>query len=215
MNPKAIVFDLGGVLMDLSYLKTAEAFRKLGLKDFDTIYSQAKQSGLFDAFETGKISSGVFRKKLRDWLDPGIGDDQIDSAWNAMLLGMPAHKIELLQSLKEHYRIFLLSNTNEIHLTAVFDMMRTDHGFPDLSHLMEKQYYSCRVGMRKPDAGIFQYVLQEQGLKASEVLFIDDSIQHIEGARSVGMKAHHLKEGEDLNRLFDEQYNIRKSGKES
>lgn len=212
MNPKAIIFDLGGVLMNLSYQKTAAAFRALGLKDFDSIYSQAQQSGLFDAFETGKLGPTEFRKSLREWLDPEIRDDQIDRAWNAMLLGMPADRINLLHSLKDRYRIFLLSNTNEIHLSAVFEMMRADHGFPDLSHLMEKQYYSCRMGMRKPEGEIFRHVIEEQGLNAGEVLFIDDSIQHIEGARSIGLRVHHLKAGEELTACFDEQFNIRMSG---
>jgi FMN phosphatase YigB (HAD superfamily) len=211
MSQKAIVFDLGGVLMNLSYRKTADAFKALGLDDFDAIYSQAKQTGIFDAFETGKISPAIFRLKLRDWLGAEIRDEEIDFAWNAMLLGMPAQRIELLASLKTRYRIFLLSNTNEIHLDAVFSMMQKDHGFADLGHVMEKQYYSCRMGMRKPDAEIFQYVLNEQGLKASEVLFIDDSIQHTAGAGSIGILTHHLKEGEDLSKLFDEDFNIRKA----
>lgn len=208
MNKKAIVFDLGGVLMNLSYQKTADAFRALGLNDFDAIYSQAKQDGIFDAFEKGQIQPAEFRMKLRAWLGPEITDEQIDHAWNAMLLGMPASKIALLQALKSRYRLFLLSNTNEIHLIAVFRMMQEHHGFPDLSGIMEKQYFSCRMGMRKPDGEIFRFVLQEQGLKASEVLFIDDSIQHIDGARSVGITAFHLKEQDGLHSLFDPQFNI-------
>ncbi len=208
MNQKAIVFDLGGVLMNLSYRKTADAFRALGLKDFDAIYSQARQAGIFDAFETGKISSAAFRLSLREWLGSEISDEQIDTAWNAMLLGMPLKRIELLRALRNRYRIFLLSNTNEIHLQAVFAMMEKDHGFPDLGQIMEKQYYSCRMGMRKPDAEIFQYVLHEQGLTAGETLFIDDSIQHIEGARSIGIRSYHLKEGEELAGLFDANFNI-------
>ena len=209
MKQKAIIFDLGGVLMNLSYQKTADAFKLLGLMDFEERYSQARQSGVFDAFETGKISPPEFRANLREWLSPETTDAQIDHAWNAMLLGMPADRIELLRLLKPHYRIFLLSNTNEIHLSEVFRMMQKDHGFPDLSGIMEKEYYSCRMGLRKPDPEIFKTVLKEQNLEPGEVLFIDDSIQHIEGARSVGILSHHLKEKEDLSMLFDPKFHIR------
>jgi FMN phosphatase YigB (HAD superfamily) len=203
MNYTAIIFDLGGVLFDIDYQKTADAFRSLGLRDFDAIYSQAKQDGLFDDFETGRSTPAEFRNKLRNRLKPGISDEQLDAAWNAMLLGLRKDKIELLGKLKNKYRLFLLSNTNEIHLKAVFQMMQAEYGFPDLSAFMEKQYFSCRLGMRKPDAEIFEQVLQEQNLLPGETLFIDDSIQHIEGAQRLGILTHHLQKGQSIHRLFD------------
>jgi epoxide hydrolase-like predicted phosphatase len=202
MNYSAIIFDLGGVLFDIQYQKTADAFRSLGLKDFDTLYSQAKQDGLFDDFETGRSSAADFRERLRSRLGTNATDQAIDNAWNAMLLGMTSDKIELLSTLQAKYRIFLLSNTNEIHLTAVFRMMNERFGFQDLSGFMEKQYFSCRIGMRKPDAEIFEFVLKEQGLSPAQTLFIDDSIQHIEGAAKLGIQTHHLKSGEKIQEVF-------------
>ncbi len=206
MNYKAIIFDLGGVLFNINYQLTADAFKALGLKEFDTLYSQAAQEGLFDDFETGKSAPSEFRSRLRHWVGNQVTDDQIDSAWNAMLLGMPSIRLELLNELKKHYRLFLLSNTNEIHLKSVFRIMQEQLGVPDLSGPMEKQYYSCRVGLRKPDPEIFRLVLEENGLSPATTLFIDDSIQHIQGARLVGLNAHHLKPGEAVERLFSDPF---------
>jgi FMN phosphatase YigB (HAD superfamily) len=199
---QVILFDLGGVLFDLDYSKTAQAFKLLGLDDFDSIYSQAKQDGVFDAFETGHLSSPDFRSKLRNWLPGSITDEQIDAAWNAMLLGIQPDKLKLLEILKQRFSLFLLSNTNEIHLKEVFRMNKEMHGFTDLSAFMDKQYYSCRIGMRKPDHGIFNFVLADLGLKPEAVFFVDDSIQHVIGARSAGLKAHHLLATENLTDLF-------------
>jgi FMN phosphatase YigB (HAD superfamily) len=206
MNYKAIIFDLGGVLFNINYQLTAEAFKALGLKEFDTLYSQAAQNGLFDDFETGKSTPPEFRFRLRHWVGNQVTDDQIDSAWDAMLLGMPFVRLELLNELKKHYRLFLLSNTNEIHLKSVFRIMKEQLGFPDLSGQMEKQYYSCRVGLRKPDPEIFRLVLEENGLSPATTLFIDDSIQHIQGARLAGLNAYHLKSGEAVERLFPDLF---------
>jgi FMN phosphatase YigB (HAD superfamily) len=199
---EAIIFDLGGVLLNLNYSLTSEAFKKLGLADFDTIYSQAQQEGIFDDFETGKSDPAQFRQKLRAWIGNEVSDNQIDHAWNAMLLDMPLNRIKLLQNLKKDYRIFLLSNTNEIHLQEVFRILTSSHGSPDFSGIMEKQYFSCREGLRKPDPNIFYKVLRDNNLNPERTLFIDDSIQHILGAQTTGLKTHHLLPGEDILNLF-------------
>ncbi|MFI5149685.1 MAG: HAD family hydrolase [Bacteroidia bacterium] len=204
MKYAAIIFDLGGVLFDIRYQNTADAFRALGLHDFDAIYSQARQDGLFDDFETGHSSAPDFRMRLRRWIGPEVSDAAIDTAWNAMLLGMRPDKIELLLSLKGKYRLFLLSNTNEIHLQAVFRMMNAQFGFQDLAQFMDHQYFSCRIGMRKPDAGIFELVLKEQGLLPAETLFIDDSIQHVEGAKKTGIQGYHLQPGQSIQSLLNQ-----------
>ena len=202
MKQQAIIFDLGGVLFDLDYSKTADAFRLLGLENFDAIYSQAKQSGIFDAFETGHLSAYDFRNNLRKWLPENVNDEQIDKAWNAMLLGIRPDKLKLLENLKQRFPLFLLSNTNEIHLKEVFRMNENLHGFKDLSAFMQKQYYSCRLGLRKPDRKVFDFVLADLSLKPEAVFFIDDSIQHVVGARAAGIKAHHLQPTESLADLF-------------
>ncbi|TND10371.1 MAG: putative hydrolase of the HAD superfamily [Bacteroidetes bacterium] len=184
-----IIFDLGGVILNLDYRRTSTAFQKLGLQSFDEIYSQVQQSGLFDAYEKGLIGSAAFRETLAEHLPAGTVHEKIDEAWNAMLLDLPPERLEKLEALGKTHRIFLLSNTNEIHIRAFTEILRRDFGIESLSALFEKEYFSFRVGMRKPDVEIFQHVLLENGLSAAETLFLDDSPQHVEGGRRAGLTA--------------------------
>lgn len=197
-----IIFDLGGVIINLDMPATARAFRALGMTDFDTHYTQAKQSGLFDAFDKGEISPQAFRDGLKPHLPANTSDAQINEAWNAMLLDIPVKRLEELSELKKKYRLFLLSNTNEIHVTAFSAYMQRSFGFSDFSDYFESAYYSCRIGKRKPDTEIFDFVLNENKLIASETIFIDDSVQHVEGARLTGIRAELLKPGEEFRDLL-------------
>jgi len=196
-----IIFDLGGVILNIDYKLSAEAFKKLGANDFDELYSQAKQSELFDRLETGRISLNDFRNEVRRIFEATWSDTEIDSAWNAMLLDLPPARIELLQELKKRYKIYLLSNTNQIHYDQYGGMLRERFGLNDLSEVFDKAYYSHEVGMRKPDAEVFEFVLNANAAEANETLFIDDSIQHIEGAKRIGLETYHLRE-EDILGLF-------------
>lgn len=199
---KNIIFDFGGVILNIDYKLTEEAFTKLGLKDFDKIYSQTTQKELFDVFEKGLISSFDFRRAIRNFINENISDLQIDEAWNAMLLDLPEERIQLLDKLKKKYRLFLLSNTNEIHFTAFTAYMRKEFNREILSEVFDKYYVSHKVNMRKPEAEIFELVLNENKLKKEETLFIDDSIQHIEGANKAGLKTYFLKKGETILSVF-------------
>jgi len=187
-NIKNIIFDLGGVLLNINMNMTVEAFKKLGLSDFDQLYSPSAQKELFDDFETGKISTKVFREKVNQISGKSLTDEEIDNAWNAMLLDLPKERLELLDKLWAENRLFLLSNTNELHISAYSKYLLKEFGFPNLSHLFEKEYYSYKTGMRKPNADIFERVLKENNLLAKETLFIDDSLQHIEGAAKCGIQ---------------------------
>lgn len=199
-----IIFDLGGVILNIDYQRTASAFKALGLTDFDARYSQLAQTDLFDRFERGEIPASQFRQGIREVVGFEVEDRAIDDAWNAMLLDLPKHRLELIQRLFQDRRIVLLSNTNEIHIDAFHQRLETEIGKPDLSHLFEKVYYSYKMGMRKPESRIFQKVLDEMGFDPQQTLFIDDSPQHIAGALSVGITAHHLRvdRGETITELF-------------
>lgn len=190
---KNVIFDLGGVLLNLDYKRTEDAFIKLGLKNFDAIYSQHLQTELFEKFETGAISSSQFRVGIKTYLDNNITDTEIDSAWNDMLLDFPAERIRFLEKLKITHRIFLLSNTNDIHLAAYSNYMKRTFGFENgLAHIFERQYYSNKIGMRKPNTNIFDFVLRENKLNAAETFFIDDSQQHVTAAKQLGINAYWL-----------------------
>ena len=199
---KNIIFDFGGVILNIDYKLTEAAFAKLGLTDFEKIYSQATQKELFDALEKGLITPDTFRKEIREFLRGDITDEQIDGAWNAMLLDLPEERVTLLEKLKTKYRIFLLSNTNEIHFDSFSAYMKNKFNRNIFGEVFESAYLSHRLKMRKPDAEIFEFVLRENNLKNSETLFIDDSIQHIEGANRLGINTIFLKKGETILSLF-------------
>ncbi|HSI89460.1 MAG TPA: HAD family phosphatase [Adhaeribacter sp.] len=197
-----IIFDLGGVIINIDYQKTIDAFKKLSAEGNTIEFNQKAQSGLFDDYETGRISDDEFRKQLRQHYQVHGSDEQIDAAWNAMLFDIPKERIELLRNLGAKYRIFLLSNTNAIHMAAFNQIVKTSHGIPSLDSLFEKPYYSHLVGQRKPDAAIFHQILAENNLRADETLFIDDSIQHIESARKCGLHTLHLAPPLTINEAF-------------
>lgn len=211
---KNIIFDLGGVIINIDYNLTVKAFQKLGIDNFDKIYSQLKQTDLFDKFEVGEVSADEFRAQLLEYMPTKVSIQQIDSAWNALLLDVPPKRIELLSQLSKKYRLFLLSNTNDIHIQEFGTILQQQYGFKDLSHLFEQLYYSYTIGYRKPNKEAFAYVLDSNKLLAQETLFIDDSPQHIEGAKRLGIQTLHLKPHLSINEVFTAEGVVRKELKE-
>jgi epoxide hydrolase-like predicted phosphatase len=189
---KNIIFDLGGVLLNIDYTLAVKAFSKLGLAGFDSFFSQAQQKQLFDLYEKGQISSPDFRNEIKTHCKNSITDQAINEAWNAMLLDLPQERLHLLKQFQQTHRTFLLSNTNEIHIDTFNIYLQKSFDIADLSGHFEKAYLSYKVGMRKPDAEIFEMVLSENKLNPKETLFIDDSIQHIEGAKLQGIQTYWL-----------------------
>ena len=203
VNPiNAIIFDLGGVLLDINYWLTIEAFNNLGCSDFKSIYNQQKQSQLFDDFETGKVSSETFRKSLQKQMQFSISNVEFDNAWNKMLLQLPEKRIELLEKLNKKFSLFLLSNTNEIHIKAFKKIISSSIGYERFENCFKKVYFSSQIGNRKPNASCFEMVLSENKLSAAKTLFIDDSIQHVEGAYKIGIKTLLIESGEELVSIF-------------
>ena len=200
---KNIIFDLGGVILNIDYNKTSQAFKDLGFTNFDEFYSQKEQTSLFNDLETGKINESQFISKIQIQ-QCDISDLQIIDAWNAMLLDLPKVRIQLINSLSKKYRVFLLSNTNSIHLNSFMTTIQTEYGSDILTPSFEKVYLSHEIGLRKPNIDCFQFVLKDQNLNASETLFLDDSIQHVEGAQKCGIRTSFVdvKNGMDIINLF-------------
>lgn len=197
----AVIFDFGGVIINIDYQATIDAFTALGISDFDALYSQAQQSDLFDAIETGKISQQHFINGLLQLLPKNVTPNQVVHAWNAMILDIPAHRIAFLKELRQYCPIYLLSNTNAIHIDKAFREWNRK-STESIHEIFNKVYLSHEMKMRKPNREIFEAVCTENVLNPSQVLFIDDSLQHIEGARAFGLKTHHLKVGEEIQTLF-------------
>jgi putative hydrolase of the HAD superfamily len=194
-NIRHIILDFGGVILNLDYKKTEQAFIDLGITDFANRYSQLQQTEIFDRLETGLADKAEFIKELKAITGEAVTDQQIVTAWNAMLLDIPLRRLQILQQLQLHFDMFLLSNTNEIHEEAFNEILRAQCGFKSMGVFFDKVYYSHRVGMRKPDKEIFQLILEQNSLNPEKTLFVDDSPQHIEGAKALGIQTIFLEPG--------------------
>ena len=198
---KSVIFDLGGVIYDVDYHKTINAFKAIGIDRFEEVYAKAGQSDLFNDLEEGKISRAVFVERIKTLSGGDMTSSQIVNAWNGMLLGFMPDALACLKRLRSTYSLFLLSNTNEIHIQEIESRVGVEV-FLDFCALFEKVYLSHELGLRKPHPEVFTHILKEQGLIGSETLFIDDSIQHIEGAIKAGLHAHHLTDDQTIDQLF-------------
>lgn len=194
-NIKNIIFDFGGVIINIDFRLTWESFRNYGVNNLEELFSKAKQSDFFDLFEKGAISPEEFRRQASGMLNIKISDHEFDKAWNAMILDIPVERINLLKDLKNKFRIFLLSNSNIIHYDYYIKNLKKIHSIDNFSYLFEKVYFSFDIGLIKPDIEIFNHVIKENDLIPIETLFIDDSSQHIEVAKLTGINTHHLING--------------------
>jgi putative hydrolase of the HAD superfamily len=205
INFDAIIFDLGGVILNINYQKTIEAFKNLGIQNFDALYTQAQQNHLFDKLETGKINEVEFYNGINDLVSIELTSQEILTAWNAMLLDLPEHRVSFLPHIAKSTPIYLLSNTNSIHLTALQNTIGTAYGQKSLlEDLFVETFYSHQIGTRKPHAEAFEIIINKCGLNPEKTLFIDDSEQHIVGAKKVGLQTHHLI-NQDITTLFNER----------
>jgi putative hydrolase of the HAD superfamily len=202
----AIIFDLGGVILNIDYQLPVKAFKKLVIDDFSAHFNQAAQSRLLDDYETGQISSEEFIDEIRTLVKPEYGDREIIQAWNSILLDLPENRLFTLEKAAENHRIFLLSNTNDLHIQEFNSYLLEEHNLPSLEPFFEALYLSYEVGLRKPDPRIFEYVLQDAGLDPHSTLFIDDSLQHIRSAAELGINTWHLRD-QELSEFLDEKLN--------
>ena len=199
-NIKSIIFDLGAVLLNIDYQKTIYEFEKIGIEKSSKFYSKEKQNNIFNLLETGKISDEDFVKEIQ-LLCKNTKREQVIFSWNALLLDLPKERIELIKKLKQDFHIYILSNTNSIHISE-FRKKLGEIKYQEFYNLFDKVYYSHEIGFRKPNKESFQLILDENNLKANEVLFIDDSPQHIEGANKLEIQTHHLSDTEEITTLF-------------
>lgn len=202
---KNLIFDLGGVILDLSVTSTIREFSKLSGIQQETVMEIFNSSAGFIEYEKGLMDDAGFRNFLREVYRVNATDDEIDSCWNAMLLGIPASKLRLLTDLKKNYNVFLLSNTNEIHLRYINNVILWDlHRETVLDNYFHRAYYSQRMLKRKPEPEIYRQVLEENGLVAAETLFLDDNILNIEGAKSVGVQTVHITSSDHIFNVFNQ-----------
>ena len=203
-NINTIIFDIGNVLIDIDYEVMVAEFEKIATVNFHQIVAYSHQDKVFDQYEKGLISSAQFRDTLRRYLRPGVADEEIDNAWNSILIHYPPAKFELLKKLGDQYRIFALSNINELHLAAIDVQVQNLFGAEDMSTYFEYAYYSHEMGLRKPETEIYKRVLADSSLDPATTLFIDDKLENTNAAAALGIRTYHLTDREALLNLFSE-----------
>ncbi len=199
--PANIIFDLGGVLINLDFDKTTNAFRELGFPHFENMFSQFKADQLFEKLEKGQLTREDFFTVLRKVGKEGISNLQIEIAWNSMLLDFREESLGFLSELSKTSNLFLLSNTNAIHFDAFNKILKEQTGKSSLDPFFQKTYYSHLISLRKPNNDIFDFVLKDAGINAEETLFIDDTSTNIEAAGKIGFLTHLLLPGERIEKL--------------
>ena len=184
---KNIIFDFGNVIMDIDFQLTVKKFKELGFSNIESFLKNYRSLGFFSDYQEGKISDSEFLQKIRENSGVNMSDEAIKTAWNAMLLEYSTDRLIALKDLKLKYKIFLLSNTNNIHYHNFAFRVPMDANIDNYFH---KAYYSHILGMSKPGIEIYQHVLKEQALQPHETLFIDDLQENIDGAEAIGMITH-------------------------
>ena len=202
-NIDTLIFDFGGVIINLDYSKPIDEFKKLGISDSKKLYSKEEQTSLFDSLECGQISDEKFLNEIRK--KSNTNDlELIKKAWNSILLNIPEERVHLLKKLSLKYKIYLLSNTNSIHLNEIISAYG-EKKWRKFNSIFNEVYFSNQIGMRKPNEDVFFYLIKKNKLDVSKTLFIDDSPQHIKTAKKIGFKTYHLTDKEDIVSLFLEK----------
>lgn len=189
---KNIIFDWGGVITDLDIDAIVRAFKMLGHHRLEEVFLDGPQRDHYLRFETGKTGPGEFLDVLREHMEPGVTHTQILDAWNTLLSDLPHERWTILKGIASQYRIFLLSNTNSLHVAYYRERLAKRFGGNGFEGIFEKTYYSHLLGMRKPDREIFEFVLEDSRLVPDQTLFIDDNQENIAMAKELGMMTLHL-----------------------
>lgn len=203
-----IILDFGGVVYQIDHHQQIKAFKSLGVTNFEMLYSQAMQSPLFAQFECGLISSDRLLEEVSAMIGKNtVSKKQVYDAWNSILVGFNDKTVRLLEDLRTHYSLYLLSNTNIIHYDLFINDFVNRFGY-DFNSLFVKPYWSFMVGLRKPEEAIFKFVLTNSNLNPEETVFIDDSPQNVKGSIKAGLPALLLGQGMSLTDMFDENLKL-------
>jgi putative hydrolase of the HAD superfamily len=195
MTPvKNIIFDLGNVLYDIDFEIMYKRFHELGIPNFENHFTLNQSDPLFFDLEKGFIDEVTFCSRFNQLYNLSLNKDQIIEAWNSLLIGFREKSLDWLKSNQSNFSLFLYSNTNQPHQDYFLAQYTREIG-GDFNKLFKKPYYSHEMGMRKPDPASFKYILDQEGLKAAETLFIDDNEPNVAAAASVGFQVLYLQPG--------------------
>ncbi|MCE2733320.1 MAG: HAD family hydrolase [Chryseotalea sp.] len=192
-----LLFDLGGVILDLSFEKTFKAFAEISNRSLSQLETAFTTIDFFKQFETGKITEQEFRVSVNRYLQTNLSDQKLDAAWNAMLLTLPPSRLAVLKALKLKYQLYLFSNTNSIHI-RYFDELVNKVSLTPFESYFNATYYSHIVGMRKPDVSTYHWICQQHTLKPEHILFFDDNLGNLQGAAKAGINTYHVTHADEL-----------------
>lgn len=198
---KNILFDLGGVFLDINYQLTEKAFIDLGITDFDQRFNQQFSNTLFEDLETGRIDPKTFYNRFRAETGTSLADEAIEKAWNALLLDFPPNRLEWLEAIGRKYPVYLYSNTNIIHYQCFMKMFEDKFEGKNFNQYFRRAYYSHELGLRKPYAASYTKIMELENLLPGETLFIDDTLKNINGAKEAGLQTLWLEPGMVLQEL--------------
>jgi putative hydrolase of the HAD superfamily len=202
-NIKTIIFDFGGVILDIDPQITIKEFQKMGFKDVAKTNSKEFIEDIIRKFERGIYTPEVFRKKLKAFLELEVSDQKLDDAWNALIYDIPAERIEILEQVKKNYQMLLLSNSNEIHYDLYVRDLQLRFGYREFDELFDKSYFSFDMHLSKPDPEVYEFIINQHDLKPSQTLFIDDNEENIAAASKLGLKTYLLAKPERVRDIFE------------
>ena len=202
-NIKNILFDLGGVILDINVQATLKRFYELGFPAEMMEILNSMTTDIYFNYGTGKLTTEQFRNQIRKAAGVEMTDQAFDEAWNAMLVRFPEERVKLLKVLSKRYNLYMLSNTSALHV-KVFEQMYLETSGESMQKVFKKLYYSHEIGWHKPDSEAWKYVIKDAAIKPQETLFLDDSIHNIKAAQELGFQAIHIHERTSLMNLgFD------------
>lgn len=188
MHFKNVIFDFGNVLFDLDLPQIFKRFEQLMGHRYESVMHTLRANRVFERYETGDLDTEHFLAQIVSHMDVGLSPEQVKEAWNAIFLQMPAHRFELLLALRQRYKVFLLSNINDLHLNWIEAYMTREHGIYDFeTRYFDKVYYSHLIRLRKPERDIYEYVLRDANLNAQESIFFDDLPENVAAAAATGI----------------------------
>ena len=199
---KNIIFDLGGVILDIDENIVYKELEKMGVDVLQLAHSKEFRE-VMSKFDTGVYTAPTFRRKMKALVgQEKMTDQKFDAIWNAMLLDIPRERIEAIEQVRQHYKIFLMSNTNEIHYDLYIRDLQLRFGYNEFDALFNKAYLSFDIHLEKPDPRFFELILDHEGLVPEETLFIDDTETNIKAAQGLGIRTYHIRRDELVRNLF-------------
>lgn len=193
---KNIVFDLGGVIIDLDTQRPIDRFKEIGVKDAEKLLDPYEQKGIFLSLENGSLDLEGFQTALSEHAGKQLSMDDIFYGWMGFMVAVPQEKLDYIAELKKQYKVYILSNTNPVIMRWANSGVFSPAGRP-LSDYVDKIYASFQIGLTKPDPRIFEYMFSDTGMIPEETLFVDDSKKNVEVGASFGMTTYQPRNGED------------------